>query len=60
MSAPAVKLCANGDGRPVCPPSKVICRECTDNITATLHGMLKKAEEAEALERRRRREAATP
>lgn len=24
----ALASCANGDGRPVQPPSKVICREC--------------------------------
>jgi len=28
--------CANGDGRPVSPPSRVICRECQDKITAKL------------------------
>lgn len=28
----ALKWCANGDGRPVSPPSLVICRECQDEI----------------------------
>ena len=37
----ALKFCANGDGNPVCPPSKVICRECMDKITATLENMIK-------------------
>jgi hypothetical protein len=29
-------LCVNGDGRPICPPSKVICRECMDLIRQRL------------------------
>lgn len=28
MSFKALKACVNGDGRPVQPPSKVLCREC--------------------------------
>lgn len=35
-----MKLCVNGDGRPVCPPSKVICKECMDAITAKLEAMI--------------------
>lgn len=36
----ALETCANGDGRPVSPPSKVICRQCQDKITETLEAML--------------------
>jgi hypothetical protein len=25
--------CVNGDGRPICPPSAVLCRECLDGFT---------------------------
>lgn len=45
------RTCANGDGNPICPPSKVICRQCLDKIGATLRGMLRKAEEAERNDR---------
>lgn len=33
---PKPKLCVNHDGNLVCPPSKVICRDCMDRISATL------------------------
>ena len=33
-------LCANRDGRPVSPPSKVICRECQEQITRNLEDMI--------------------
>jgi hypothetical protein len=36
----ALSHCANGDGNPVCPPSKVICRACLDKITSNLEDML--------------------
>ena len=36
----ALKYCANGDGNPVCPPSKVICRQCMDKITRDLKKMI--------------------
>ena len=45
-------LCANGDGNPICPPSKVICRKCLDKITATLHGMLERAQKRELDDRK--------
>ena len=32
----ALLKCANGDGNPVCPPSKVICRQCMDKIISNL------------------------
>ena len=35
-----LKYCANGDGNPVCPPSKVICRKCLDKISSTLQEMV--------------------
>jgi hypothetical protein len=31
------RLCANGDGRPIQPPSKVICRECMEKIRQAYH-----------------------
>ena len=43
----ALKYCVNGDGNPVCPPSKVICRACMDKITHTLEDMIKKLKEKE-------------
>ncbi len=36
-----LKFCANGDGNPVCPPSKVICRKCLDKISSNLSSMIK-------------------
>lgn len=35
-----LEKCANGDGNPVCPPSKVICRECMDKISRFLESEL--------------------
>jgi len=32
----ALSRCANGDGRPVCPPSKVLCRQCMDKVAGFL------------------------
>jgi hypothetical protein len=32
-------LCVNGDGNPICPPSRVICRACLDRIGDTLRQM---------------------
>lgn len=32
--------CANGDGRPIQPPSLVICKVCLDKIGATLRELL--------------------
>ena len=34
--------CTNSDGRPIAPPSKVICRECQDEITRALDAMIDK------------------
>lgn len=34
------RTCANGDGRPICPPSRVICRECMDQISRNLRAMI--------------------
>ena len=39
-----LKFCYHGDGNPVCPPSKVLCRKCLDGISDTLAGMIKKME----------------
>ncbi len=50
--------CANGDSRPVCPPSKVICRECMDQISANLRAMLERMERVEREEREETRLAA--
>lgn len=29
-----LKSCANGDGRPIQPPSLVLCKECFDKLDA--------------------------
>ena len=39
-------LCANNDGRPVAPPSKVVCRECQDMIEAKLRELLARLEQS--------------
>ena len=36
--------CINADGRLVAPPSKVICRECQDQITRDLGAMIDRLE----------------
>lgn len=36
----ALRFCANGDGNPVCPPSKVICRKCMDKITSSMEDII--------------------
>jgi hypothetical protein len=38
-------LCANGDGNPVYHPSRVICEECLNKMTAKLLAMTKKMED---------------
>ena len=50
------RYCVNGDGNLVCPPSKVLCQECQDKITAKLKEILQQLKEdnrmlQEALER---------
>ena len=42
--AMAAGTCCNDDGRPVCPPSKVLCRECMDMIGEKLRALLAKME----------------
>jgi hypothetical protein len=37
----ALKYCYNGDGNLVCPPSKVLCKQCSDEITKTMEQMVK-------------------
>ena len=44
----ARRWCVNGDGRPVCPPSLVICRECMAHIGDVLRDGLIRAEAREA------------
>ena len=39
-SGPAVQFVPKGDGRPVCYPSKVICKECLDQVGNTMKQML--------------------
>lgn len=36
----ALSACYNGDGRPVQPPSAVLCRECLDEIETKVKAML--------------------
>ena len=38
----ATGKCSNGDGRPIHPPSKVLCRECMDMIEEKLKALLAK------------------
>ena len=33
------RICHNGDGRPVQPPSRVLCRECLDALTEKIARM---------------------
>ena len=40
-------LCANGCGKPICPPSRVICRDCLDRITQQMEDMLAKMQDKE-------------
>lgn len=40
----ALKYCVNGDGNPVCPPSKAICRQCMDKISENLRKMIDEME----------------
>ena len=40
-----LKKCANGCDAPPSPPSKVICRECIDKITAKLEAWAGHAKE---------------
>lgn len=42
------RLCVNGDGHPVCPPSKVICKECMDKILKRLVAEIQRYEEHKA------------
>ena len=35
-----LKFCVNGDGKPVCPPSKVLCRDCLNDIPRKLEQMI--------------------
>lgn len=44
----ARKFCANGDGNPVCPPSKVICKECMQKITKKLEQWIRELAEEKA------------
>ena len=36
-----LKYCANGDGNPVCPPSKVICKDCMRKVRESMEKMIK-------------------
>lgn len=39
-SPPERKTCVNGDGRPIQPPSEVLCRECLDALDKKMHALL--------------------
>lgn len=45
----AARLCCNGDGRTIQPPSNVLCRECMDGIGKKMRAMLEemRAEDAD-------------
>lgn len=36
----ALKFCVNGDKRQVCPPNKVLCKECLDEISKKMERMI--------------------
>lgn len=40
-------LCVNGDGNPICYPSKVICKTCMDKISTSLKDVIERLERAE-------------
>lgn len=44
------ETCANNDGRPVCSPSKVLCKECLEMIGPKLRAMLAKLEDRNRLD----------
>jgi hypothetical protein len=46
-----LELCANNDGRKVCPPSKVLCKECLDLIGEKLRTILLNYENRAAREK---------
>ena len=35
-----LKFCVHGDGNPVCPPSKVLCREHLEGISDKFQSMV--------------------
>jgi len=37
--APRKRYCVRGDGRPVCPPSKVLCKECLKKLDAKFEAL---------------------
>lgn len=43
-----LKYCYNGDGHPVCPPSKVLCRECLDKVSLDIENMIDDLKKQEA------------
>ena len=44
------KLCINGCGKPVAPPSLVVCQDCLDRMTARLEAILAKFDEPDESE----------
>ena len=46
----ALKDCYNGDGRPVCPPSRVLCSECLTRVGEDLKKMIEDIKSGEILE----------
>jgi hypothetical protein len=44
---PEEKLCVNGCGKPVAPPSLVVCQDCLDRMTAILEAMVARFDDDE-------------
>ena len=41
-----LKECVNGDGRPVQPPSWVLCKECLEALSVKMHDLLRELKAA--------------
>ena len=47
-----ITKCVNGDGRPIAPPSKVICKECMDKITKRMQDIIDQLQDRDRKEKR--------
>ena len=39
-----MKMCYNGCNKPICPPSKVICKDCMDKISKFMEAEIARLE----------------
>jgi hypothetical protein len=51
MTFKALKFCCNGDGKPVQPPSKVLCADCLAKLSQKFEDLRKLFEPARPSER---------